>query len=472
MSRFSEAISYLTADDPRARITAIKTAVVEGLRAADSRIDVTVTDHFNHSWVPDLVLSWPDTNEERNVFLRTSFREWDLLTDLEVIGKERPIIIPLADIRPSGERFDEQLETRSRTDRTLIADPSSIEAFDQESRDAPVVTLLSHAMLQGGRGLFPSDRIHSISETVDAGFSGAQQANYEATNTAVQAAESALDSHRASQMNRLLHAVWVGSGAPPSAFPGAGGVTATLDPEALRFILSMPEFDSDEFWDRLGRGLTTRRLCQLVNFEPTANLQRLLARSVHRLQAKACRVVPAVSNLVASQWQVSEGTLMLRTPLHRIYFAPNFINELPQNTAVDGPISVSRLRDRAERISASIAEVRLSNGDSHLTYGSDERPDVSRDGALAAVEEVVRGVHVTAATAQLGGSRTLRCNYTNGTGAGNSSSRFYVTELASVAVPLLAEMPAVELDDLRAVTSGGEQAPIDLDVDEIEETEL
>ena len=455
MSDFAETINYLTADEnPARRITAIKTAVVENLRATDERVKVDVTDHFNHSFVPDLVLSWPGTTESRRLFLRTSFRAWDLMQDLDMLAADRPILMPLAPIPESNPELDAALQTRSSSLRTLITDPSGLQAFDRETETAPVVSLLSHAILQGGRGLIDSRRAREVSGEVDAGFRGARTADYETTSIAVQATEEILDSHRAQQLTSLLHAVWVGSGAPPTQFPGASGTTTALDAEALMFILELPDLDDPEFWGRLGHGLTTERLCQLVDFPGNANLQRLLAGIVHRLQSKACRVITATSGVTASQWEVVASTLTLRTNRHRVHFAPRHLNELPDNSLPIDALSVDGLRRRAARAGVSISEVKLSNGDSTIAYGSEGRPDVTNDEALAAVESAVRGASVVSATARIGtGSKTVRCNLPAGTASGNSNAMYYLSELATTCVPLLADMTSGELDEIQSKTA-------------------
>ncbi|MFJ1541692.1 hypothetical protein ACIODS_24405 [Micromonospora chalcea] len=453
MSHFADTIAYLASEDPRERISAIKGAVIENLRATDQRMLVEVTDHFNHSYVPDLVLSWPGTSERRNVFLRTSFRAWDLMQDLEFLAAERPILMPLAPIEPTDQEYDNALERRSREHRTLITDPYGLEAFDEETESAPVVSLLSHAILQGGRGVISSNGARRISEVVGAGFIGARNADYDTTSTAVLAAETALDSHRASQLNRLLHALWVGSGAPPTQFPGATGITTALDAEGLKFILEMPDLDDPEFWDRLGRSITTERLCQLIDFSPTPNLQRLVRGSVHRLSAKACRVVNVESGVPAAQWEIISNTLTLRTPLHRIHFAPRYVNELPENRLSGQPIPVRRLQARAELAGVSVGEVKLSNGDSTVSYGSEERPNIAQDETLAAVERAIDGALVVAATARIGqGPRTVRCNLAAGTGSGISNAIYRLTELATIAVPLLADLAAEEWEEIRLQT--------------------
>jgi hypothetical protein len=455
MSAFAEAIRYLTADeDPARRITAIKTAVIENLQATDERVRIEVTNHFNHSYVPDLILSWSSSSEERRLFLRTSFRAWDLMEDLTLLADERPILMPLAPIEQDDRVADEALQTRSRSQRTLITNPYGLEALDDETNAAPVVSLLSHAILQGGRGLITSHRAREVSEEVSAGFQGAQSADYESTSIAVRATEDVLDSHRASQLTSLLHAVWVGSGASPSQFPGATGTTAVIDAESLKFILDLPGLEDPDFWDRLGRGLTTERLCQLIDLPASANLERLLRSNAHRLQSKACRVIAARSGVATSQWEIVASTLTLRTAEHRIHFAPRHLKELPESSLPVSSVSVGGLRTRAARAHVKISEVRLTNGDSTITYGSDDRPDIVQDQTLVAVEEAVRGATVASAVARIGdGNKTVRCNLTEATASGNGNAMYYVAELAVYAAPLLTELSVEEFDEIRSRVS-------------------
>jgi hypothetical protein len=466
VSQFGNAMTDLVGQDPSERISAIKGVVIEKLRATDSRMRIEMTDHFNHSFVPDLVLSWPGQTEKRRVFLRTSYRTWDLLRDVDLLSDERPILMPLVPIREHPDEADSALQARTQESRTLVTDPYGLEAFDEEREAAPVVSLLTHAVLQGGRGLISSRRAHEISGQVGAGFSGARAANYDATSVAVAVAETTLDSHRASQMNRLLHALWIGSGAPPSAFPGATGVTAALDEEALRFILEMPDLDDDVFWSRLGLSVTTERLCELVDFSGNANLQRLLRFGAHRLTAKACRVVPTpqYADDGPPRWSIASRTLTLQSSRHRIHFAPRSVGELPENSQAGGAVSVPELKTRAEAAAVDVAEVRLTDGDATLTYGAAERPDVAQDEFLSAVVALLDNSHVASVVARVGsGSRTVRCTFGTGTGAGNSSARYYVAELATIAAPLLGSMTTPELAAIRSATFSGatEDEPVE-----------
>lgn len=458
MSQFGDAITGLVGESPSERIGAIKAAVVDNLRAADNRMKIETTDHFNHSFVPDLVLSWPGQSENRRVFLRASYRIWDLLRDADLLAVDQPIIMPLVPMREQEDDGVSALHERTKESRILVTNPYGLEAFAEGRDAAPVVALLTHAILQGGRGVITTRRAREISGQVAAGFSGARNAAYEATSAALAVNETNLDPHRASQMNRLLHALWIGSGAPPSEFPGATGATAALDEEALRFVLEMPDLEDGAFWRRLGLSLTTERLCQLADFPANANLQRLLQYSAYRLTAKACRVVatPQRPTEGVLRWSITSSTLTLQSPRYRIHFAPRSVMELPETTSVRETVSVSELKRRAGNAGVDVAEVRLSNGDATLTYASTERPDVARDDFLSAVAALLSNGFVASVTARIGnGSRSVRCSFDTRTGAGNGNARYLLAELATVAAPLLNPILADELIAIRSAAYSG-----------------
>ncbi|TDW91126.1 hypothetical protein [Kribbella sp. VKM Ac-2566] len=435
MIDFAEVVRSLDADDPRGNITAIKDAVKEQLQATDNRVHVDVTDHFNHSFVPDLVLSWPGTKGTRQVFLRTAFHEADIRRDIDTLGAERPILLSLARL-PDRDESNAILSRRAKETNSLVADPYGLEVLDETAATKPVVTLLSHAVLQGGRGLMSSNSARASGDSVDAGFDGARAGDPTTTSAAVDEAADLLDSYRASQINRLLHAVWVGSGRPASSFPGAAGLTAILDAESLRFVLDLPDIDDPDFWTRLGSGLTTDRLCELQSFPASENLQRLLAGNAHRLIAKAARVLRRTETWPDSpEWSVAASNLVLRIENSAIHFAPRAVDQLPSPQPDQPAITVDQLQIRAQSSRVRLGEVRLSNGDHVISYGAEDDADVAQAAALASMQQLIPNATLTAATA-FAGTKEVRCTFSTRTAAGNSSARFLLSELAGIAVPL------------------------------------
>lgn len=60
---FSAALRHaLDFDTPDRRIDSLKTSVSNFLRSGDPSARVRKTEYFNHTFAPDLVLTWPDEN--------------------------------------------------------------------------------------------------------------------------------------------------------------------------------------------------------------------------------------------------------------------------------------------------------------------------------------------------------------------------------------------------------------------------
>ena len=337
---------------------------------------------------------------------------------------------------PDKEQTDSILRSRAKETNSLVADPYGLEALDETAADKPVVTLLSHAVLQGGRGLMSSSSARASGNSVDAGFDAARAGDPTATSAAVDDAADLLDSYRASQINRLLHAVWIGSGRPGSSFPGAAGITAVLDAESLRFVLELPDIDDADFWTRLGSGLTTDRLCELEAFPASENFQRLLAGNAHRLTAKACRVLAKHGQQSDSPaWSVASGNLVLEVQNDFLHFAPRKVDELPPPRIDTPALTVDQLQARAQAADVRLGEVRLSNGDHVISYGAETDADVAQADALASMQRLLPDAALTSATA-FAGAREVRCTFGTRTAVGNSSARFQLYELARIAVPL------------------------------------
>lgn len=458
MTDFAEALTYLTAEDPAANVTRIKDAVSDNIRAADARVVINRTDHFNHSYVPDFVLHWGGDVEDRSVFLRTSYNIPALREDVDALGGEKPILLSLERLPgPVDAQAESSLARESRSERTLIADPFGLEALRDQVSDRPVVSLFSHAVLQGGKGIIDSETAVRAGNSIGLGFEAARRAEPQGTGRAVETSEDLLDTARAGALNRLLHAVWVGSGASGTTFPGASGVTSLLDGEALRFLLELPKILEPDFWKRVGRDMTLARLCGAANALETANLQLLMAACAGRLQAKACRVISSDRALDDLAWSIRGDSLQLELGSRKVQFVPRAVSEFADAGPLAEAPTLEALRDRARSAGVLLAEVHLESDTRRAAYGSSDQHSIA-DG------EDLMGLHgalgadfsVAAVSVRLSptSSRTMDCTFATGTATGKTSSRFTLAEFVEAAVPILAEglLPS-EAEQLRLATS-------------------
>lgn len=440
MHEFSVVMSDLVDDDPARNVESIKNAVISNIRASDAAVSIESTDYFNHTYAPDLVLKWG--KEERHVYLRTSGNAEYLREDVAVVSERKPILMPLAPLRHPEQI--EELARESASSSTLIADPASLYAFSAERQDRPVRSLLSRAVLQGGRGLVTEARARSTSDVFDSGFVAAQQAEVESTREAVVAAETLLDPVHAGQLTRLLHAVWLGSGAPATSFPGATGVTADLDSVGLKLLLDIAVTADDEFWRRIGSGISLERLCEIEASASSENLQRLIRANLDRFRAKSCRISGALAATdfgIEPRWFVHAGLLGYTTDRYRALFSTGPVSSMDfMEDVEDGTVELAELLDRAADAGLNISELVIESfTGGQIDYKAPPGGDISRDDVLQDLSSALGGrSSVLSVVVPIGGeSRHLKCDLTRRAASGRTVAKFLLSELLRNAVPIL-----------------------------------
>ncbi|MGP3955610.1 hypothetical protein ACTWPT_06395 [Nonomuraea sp. 3N208] len=456
MNDFSALIADLAADEPLQNVASIKNAVIERIKETDANVTVESTEYFNHTFAPDLVLRWPLDGSTRRVYLRTSSNTNYLREDIALVAGVGPIFMPLLPL--GSESGHEDLERESTQSNTLVADPSTITAFGEESPQRAVQNLVARAVLQGGRGHVTQQRARAIGHAIGQGFVAAQNANVNMTRRAIDVTESLMDLQHADQLTRLLHAIWLGSGAPASAFPSSTGITANLDASALQFLLEIAITDDGDFWRRIGSSLTLERLCE-VEVPATSNgLQQLIAVNLDRLRAKSCQVVShpkGERGYPAPRWLVKSGFLTMATERYSAHFSPGPASSIPaERKSKEDHINLQELISRADAASVKVTEVTLEvTGGRQLDYKAPNDSDIVSDdvlqelGGMLGPDAIVR-----AAVSPLGGgARQLRCDFSRNSGSGRTGAKFNLLELLSVAIPLLRTLVSSERDFINRI---------------------
>lgn len=131
----------------------VKTAVIEEIRAVDSSANVLDTRYFNHSAIPDLVLSWGDKRETRQIFLRGSYEGVIASRDVEYLGDSGPVVMALSDDRTDAPSALPTENLGGRRGETLITDSAALESLTEDPGDeSPLAGLVRANFLRGGKG--------------------------------------------------------------------------------------------------------------------------------------------------------------------------------------------------------------------------------------------------------------------------------------------------------------------------------
>src|SRR6266704_2513967 len=322
----SDVLDEVTSRDT---ITRIKAAAIHEFELLDSRVNIHNTQYFNHSFAPDIVLSWPGSQiRERYVYLRST-QQPDLLSeDVDRLGDQEPIVLGLGQIPRETISARSRLHENAQDRNTLVTDAPALTSIEEAKRSEPVASLLSSVIVRGGRGLVGDDEARQVAAAVTAGFQGAEVMGADAVLRATEALTSTLSDPFASNFGRVLQAVWIGSGGRSDLYPATRLTLANAtDDDTLEFLLDLDPINDWKFWRRVGSAVSVEQLGRLRVQVPNANLQMLISANLDRLQARTFRLrdsfQPTFDDIdrPTYYWTISRSALTFQGPNWEAYIA-------------------------------------------------------------------------------------------------------------------------------------------------------
>ncbi|WP_460306084.1 hypothetical protein [Actinocorallia aurea] len=440
----------------------MKATITDELKALDSRISIKQTEYFNHSFVPDLVASWPHdpTVSERYVYLRIASRSDYLLEDIGLVADHRPIMFALGGLEPGFGDRSEEINHISAETNTLVADPAGVESLIGD-RSSEFLALVSTAVTQGGRGAIDSLTGISASRTLHAGFEGALRINKSATGDAAQLLGSILDDRHAGRVMRLLQAAWVGAGGSMENFPGSRTFSGDISDEALQFLLEYSSIPNLDFWARLGRHVGLGQLCRLSLPEGSSNLDKFMLANISSVWGRSCRVSRDQPRLDDSEsgpeynWAIDRKLLALRGPRFTA-FAAETVDEINKNVEADRAdgLPINEFMSRASEFAVDEVEVGVNGGT--IKYTPTSVVPISEDKTFRGLS---RTLGLSAMIKRVGvviaNGRHLSCDLTSSTGTARTNSRLELAHLIRATVLITQDLTGAAQDWLSGVLAAG-----------------
>ncbi|TDC63481.1 hypothetical protein E1258_10535 [Micromonospora sp. KC207] len=434
-------LDYPNPDD---RVRVIKTLVGDRLAGADPASEVRFTEYFNHTFAPDMVLSWPRENRERLVFLRPSNNPRWISDELRWISANKPIVMSLHSGFGRDSEAEQHLAQEAHRSDVLVTDPDAVLEISQS--DEPVVDLLSHALLRGGRGVLNEDMSRSVIEYTSAGFSGAEQLDAEPTGAAVELFAQLLEPEQAGRMTRVVQAVWEGHGGTASSFPRSSiGIAGPLTGEDVALLLGVVETEAIDFWHRVGRNISLEQLGEMDIEDFSPGLQSIVAANAERLSARGLRVVEQPDYLgepeLVPRWLVKGGCLVLRGWGWSAHFAASK-SKLPPEQDLRAP-TLGEVRRRVRDAGLIVKNVGVRTPELTITFESTVGRDVMERKEVAQHANRADTV-VTTATVNVRAARGLICDLRTGSASGHTNASYELRDYIRHALPLLLSMTREE----------------------------
>lgn len=446
------------------RVLTIKDSVARAIEESDPGAKVRKTEYFNHAAVPDLVVQWRSEEPNRLVYLRGNPDPRLLRQGLDLIDSKTAIVLPLTSLPGQNAESDndlaqEELDQVARARGTWILEPAVMDTLSlaRVSTDSSA-SLISQALVRGGRGVTVNSSTDALITKVRAGFSGAQERDVASTADAVHVIRDTLDPRQASRMERVLRAVWEGSGGRSIDFPGGDSLGALSDDDLLYLVENVAD-ESLDFWRRVGGAVSATQIARLHLPDVSRNLQFLVSANLERLQVKALRVLREDVYLGEPEeyprWR-AEGRLSLRGAGWTVYVAPSKVEELP-DTPEERPIALTDLKERSRRSGVGVSELELAADSRTVIYQSNDGSSVLGDSQLEDLVAELSAERVKAATFSPPPNGTAKIDFVKGQAAGQTSATFAAGGLLRSGLGLLLDIPDDEWRNLLNFLSRGLQ---------------
>lgn len=262
----------LSHSNPRDVIEGVKSVVRDELNELDPAAKIEDTEYFNHTYVPDFVVSWGSGRKARHreVYLRNSIESPTLRYDVEKLDEMSPVLLALRpadgdEIKvPADKKFRRALR---RADRALVTDVSVVEGLSDARSSAsrsPLAPILGSGLLRGGRGYLDQER----AEVLQAGARPAEgESPPELTEEFFETVSRHFEPEAALQVSRAAGILrW--AFAPEFAGLAVSEAGAQLSDEEIEailpFVLKSANATADpDFWRYLGSMISLDRLSQM-----------------------------------------------------------------------------------------------------------------------------------------------------------------------------------------------------------------
>ncbi len=283
-------------------IDGIKSAVIREIERLDPTVSIAKTDYFNHSYAPDLVLSWGN-QQEREIYLRYSLRSTRAARDLDLLGGASPVFFSL-DSRHDDDQVARSMEGEiGRSLGTLVTNAPTIDGFaaDEDSPAEigsvaePLLSLFRRNVVRGGRGVLMRETAARLQNTPVGGDIDEDVAYLNAFGQAI---PRIFQPDAATRLRRAVSIVGFARTGEAAFFgrtvdDGRASdelVRGRLETDELRvllpYLLSRANtIDDVAFWEYLGGMISVKQIEQLSDTIGAADLDHLVKANLSTWRA-------------------------------------------------------------------------------------------------------------------------------------------------------------------------------------------
>lgn len=355
---------------------AVKEAVRDALVTLDPTVSIEDTHYFNHSAVPDFMLSWGKSTT-RPLFVRRSFEEIAYGHDVDRLSSVRPVILSAQDGPRESDRapylHERIAETAGEGPGTLIASSGALDQLmpNEGKPTSPLAGLLNSQVLPVAKGVLDEARTHSLTDPSRESIGDLGQIFPE---YALVALSGVLD----------LTALALGDRDLPTDV-ATDELSAQEAAQLVPWLLATPAVRDDvAFWAHLASRVSLDTLEKIHDSLKDLDLSRLAKSGVGHWRAKrGYATTPAPWALredgsVEPGWFMRDGNLTHQTEAGAYWFRNAGKGLQGRNS-----LSTATWESMEPRLEGyQLLEVALKGVDRSINLNANRSPDVASDAAL------------------------------------------------------------------------------------------
>lgn len=435
MTLQSEILTGLDVPNWDDSIATVKRVVANAIRQLDRAVDIKDTRYFNHSFVPDFVLSWPrEPARHRDVYLRLDASKGFLRRDIDLLSRDAPMLLSLmSNWVEEPEAQDPGLAGAEATVRTLVTEPTAVERLGEAAKTSNFGQVVPAALLKGGKGWIDEPTAQGVTTAAASFFSGASNHEPDSIAAAAPTLTEHLDTAQSGRVFNFGRIVWEATGGEPAQYPLTTDLTG-LDDAALRFLLEEGPSENAGFWRTVGRLVALERLVG-IGVRTGPNLAALVRANADRLYGRALLVKQTQRTLADAgpEWGVESGALVLRGSDFAAYIASRRDDV---TVAADEARALDLDAFRRRTSDEQVETVTIVAGDGkRVTIESEDMFDPTTDAVLASVGDIPGSA--IASVGLIVGGKHLTCDFTTRAASGHTNAQFDVVSLVERALPML-----------------------------------
>ena len=149
--------------DPMEYIRRVKAVVLKEIVSLDPAAKIIDTQYFNHSAIPDFLVQWNKTDQERSFYIRDSMDSYLAGRDQEFLPNKSAGVITLDLTAPSDETMNAVSDAVEETPRRLLTTISAMDSFrNMETSTDPIAGLAKNLFVRGARGLVDENLVSTM----------------------------------------------------------------------------------------------------------------------------------------------------------------------------------------------------------------------------------------------------------------------------------------------------------------------